>query len=154
MIQCREELRKEIGKITPIVGRCYIQKIYSSSTLICLSARFLGKGHFLYLGRGHGVEGFWVDDKRVPVELRRSDRFLEYLRKYLSSSEMLDIFQVLNDRCLQIVYRAYGHENSFIFFWKGRKLYFLNYFFDDNHKKFYLMKSWGNKKKPLKKKYS
>ena len=71
--------------------------------------------------------------------------FLEYLRKHLGATELLGISQVFNDRCIQMIYRKYGYENSFLFFWKGRRLYFLNYFFDDRDKKFYLMKSWQGK---------
>ena len=146
MIQYQKELVSNIKKVIPLQSSCYIQKIYSSSTLVCLSARLRGKTWFFYLGRGNGVEGFWVADERIPAELRRTDSFLEYLRKHLSSTELLNIIQVFNDRCLHIIYRKYGYEqNSFIFFWKGRKLYFLNYFFDDKNKKFCLMKSWQKK---------
>ena len=146
MIQYQKELVNNIKKIVPFDGHCYLQKIYSSSALICLVARFKGRTRFLYLGRGNGIEGFWVADEKIPSELRRIDRFLEYIRKHLGSTELLNIFQVFNDRCLQIVYRKYGYENSFLFFWKGRKLYFLNYFFDNGQQKFYLMKSWHGKK--------
>ena len=146
MIQYQRELLSHIKKIIPFQGPCYIQKIYTSSTLVCLAARFKGQTRFLYLGRGHGVEGFWVASDRLSVELRGTDRFLEYLRKYLSSTELLNISQVFNDRCLHIVYRKYGYEkNSFIFFWKGRKLYFLNYFFNERSKQFCLMRSWKKK---------
>ena len=146
MIQYQAEMRRQIERIYPFEGHCYIQKIYSSSTLICLSARFKGETLFLHIGRGSGVEGFWVAKEKIPTELRAVDRFLEYLRKHLGSSELLGIYQVFKDRCLQIVYQKYGRKNSFIFFWKGRRLYFLNYFFDSKGKKFNLMKSWGDKK--------
>ena len=145
MIQYQRELSDNIQKVAQFRGHCYLQKIYSSSTLICLAARFRGVTQFFYFGRGHGVEGFWVADKNIPAKLRRIDRFLEYLRKHLGGTELLNIAQIFNDRCIQIDYRRYGHENSFLFFWKGRKLYFLNYFFDNKSKMFCLMRSWREK---------
>ena len=145
MIQYSQEFTNNIKEVVSFKGSCFLQKIYSSSRLICLVARFRGKTRFLYLGRGCGVEGFWVADKKIPVELRRIDRFLEYLRKYLCSMELLRIKQVFYDRCLHLIYRRYGQESSFIFFWKGRRLYFVNYFFDTKIDKFCIMKSWSGK---------
>ena len=145
IIQYSKEFTESVNALNSFKGYKFFQKIYSSSTLVCLSIRLKGHTQYLYLGRGCGVEGVWLCDKKVPVELRKIDRFLEYLRKYLSSAELLDISQVFNDRCLKIVYRRFGKKNAFLFFWKGRTLYFLNYFFDLNKNSFYLMKSWEGK---------
>ena len=145
MIQYQQELSQNIQKINALRGNCYLQKIYSTSSVICISCRSREKTSFFYLGRGNGIEGLWVSGEKVSPELRRIDRFLEYLRKHLGGAELLGATQIFNDRCLQLSYRKFGHENLFLFFWRGRKLYFLNYFFDHKLKKICLMKSWQGK---------
>ena len=129
MIQYQMELAENVEKLRLLSGICYFQKIYSSSKLVCLSARFRGCTQYLYLGRGHGIEGFWVADKKIPAELRRVDRFLEYLRKYLSSTELVSISQVFSDRCIKMIYRRYGKEKRFHIFLERKKPLFFKLLF-------------------------
>ena len=145
MIQYSKELSENIQKVQSFNEYCYLQKIYSSATLICLTARFRKRTQYLYLGRGSGVEGFWLADEKIPTGLRRIDRFLEYLRKHLTSVLLIKVSQIFSDRCIRINYRKHGFDNSFVFFWKGRTLYFLNHYYDISAKGFYLMKSWDGK---------
>ena len=146
MIQDSKQMAANIQHLIPLKGTCYLQKIHSSSRLLSLAIRLPGQTRYLYLGRGHGTEGLWITSQPIPPQLRRVDHWVEYLRKHLGSAQLLHLQQVLGDRCLHLHYRKYGYENSFIFFWRGRSLYFLNHFFEPKSQKFFLMTSWEGKK--------
>ena len=111
-------------------GDGQLQKIYSSSRYISLSLRSGGRTVFLFFGRGKGYEGFWIGEKQIPSFLRKKDRFLEYLRKYLPGSRLLGIEMDQDDRIIYINYQKLGKQNRLGFFYYGRKLFFANYFFD------------------------
>ncbi len=90
MIQYYRDLESQVKAIQSegLTGG-QIQKIYSTSQLVSLSIRIPGKTWSLYLGRGSGIEGFWLGDSPPPSHLRRKDNFLEYLRRHLSSCTFL-----------------------------------------------------------------
>lgn len=122
-----------------------IQKIYSSATVIDISIRFAGLTQHLYLGRGAGVEGLWASENRIPSDLRKIDKFLEYLRRYLSGCTFQKIEIDALDRCVAIHYGRSGKLCTFLVFYSGRDLYFANIFYEDKTKKMLLFKSWENK---------
>lgn len=122
-----------------------IQKIYSSATTIDISIRFPGNTQHLYIGRGGGVEGVWAGQLRIPSQLRKIDKFLEYLRSYLSGCTFQKLEMDSFDRCLAIKYGRHGKLCSLLLFYAGRDLYFANHYFDDKSQKMLLFKSWENK---------
>ena len=121
-----------------------IQKIYSSATTIDIAIRFPGKTQHLYIGRGAGTEGLWISEKRIPSELRKIDKFLEYLRRYLSGCTFQGLELDESDRCVKIKYGRAGKLCSLLLFYAGRDLYFENCFFDDKSGEMMLFKSWKN----------
>lgn len=122
-----------------------IQKIYSSATTIDIAIRFPGNTQHLYIGRGAGIEGIWASNNRIPSNLRKIDKFLEYLRRYLSgfTYQKLEIDSL--DRCVAIKYGRSGKLCSFLIFYAGRDLYFANIYLDDKSQKMMVFKSWENK---------
>ncbi len=122
-----------------------IQKIYSTAYYICLSIRRRGETFCLYFGRGGGHEGIWFGDNPPVSELRQKDAFLEYLRRYLSSCTMLDLKIDQSDRIVSLEYQKYGVKNSFLWFWKGRKLYFIHHFKETPEAPMKLLLSWHGK---------
>ena len=86
MIQNLTTIKDQIDKLNMIIGdKAQIQKIYSTSIFFVLSLRIPGQTLYLYCGRGAGYEGiYWSDSPPAPI-LRKKDKFIEYLRKYLSS---------------------------------------------------------------------
>lgn len=143
MIQTYNDILQEIQYFKDIFnGSSQIQKIYSSSCYISLQVRLPGKNHFLVLGRGHGHEGLWNSDKQIISFLRKRDRFLEYLRKYLSASILCNIEIDEKDRIFKIDYRRYGQKNTMMFFYCGRELYFANRYFNEKKLTRELFCSW------------
>lgn len=142
MIQTYSTLQKQISSFSELIDEnTYIQKIYSSSFFVCLNLRKPGQSLFLYLGRGKSYEGMWKGEKNIPSKLRKRDRFLEYLRKYLSSCKLLSIEIDDQDRIIKLSYQKWGKRNSLYLFYKGRELFFMHdYFVED---KAHLTKSWG-----------
>lgn len=123
----------------------FIQKIYSSSYFLCLTIRLIGKSKFLYIGRGSGNEGLWFSDLRVESFLRKRDKFLEYLRKHLSSTSFNSISYDTDDRIFSLNYDKWGRVNRFYFFYNARNLYFANLFYDVKSGDMKLFKSWTMK---------
>jgi predicted ribosome quality control (RQC) complex YloA/Tae2 family protein len=122
-----------------------IQKLYSTAFYISLSIRAPGKTWHLYFGRGSGKEGLWLHNSPPPSALRRKDTFLEYLRRHLSSCSFLDVSLDVHDRIAKLTYQKFGQEQSFLWFWKGRKLYFIHYYQDEPEVPFKLLLSWRGK---------
>ena len=127
----------------------YIQKIYSSSYYLCFSLRYQGKTQYLYLGRGAGQEGIWLSDHRVESFLRKRDKFLEYIRKHLSSTSFAGIEVDELDRIVQLKYFKWGRINRFYFFYNARNLYFANHFYDDKSGHMKLYRSWTMKNESI-----
>jgi predicted ribosome quality control (RQC) complex YloA/Tae2 family protein len=143
MIQTYNDIDQEIQNFRKkFKDYAQIQKIFSSSHFISLQIRLPGKSLYLYFGRGHNYEGFWLGEKQIESALRKRDQFLEYMRRYLSASVLLDLAIDEKDRIIKIDYGRYGHTNSFFLFYCGRELYFANIFFDDKTRRFQTFCSW------------
>ncbi len=146
MIQYYLDLEKQVKTIKETrLSQGQIQKIYSTAFFISVAIRTPGKTWHLYLGRGSGQEGIWLHDAAPPSELRRKDTFLEYLRRHLSSCSLIDVDLDKNDRILSLKYQKFGQIQSFLLFWKARKLYFLHHYQDAPEAPFKLLLSWRGK---------
>ncbi len=146
MIQSHQQLINQTQSIPYESGESiYIQKIYSSSYYLCFSLRYQGKTTFLYLGRGAGHEGVWLSEHRVESFLRKRDKFLEYIRKHLSSTSFAGIEVDELDRIVLLKYHKWGRVNKFYFFYNARNLYFANYFYDEKASEMRLYRSWTMK---------
>jgi predicted ribosome quality control (RQC) complex YloA/Tae2 family protein len=146
MIQYYLDLEKQVKNIREMsLSQGQIQKIYSTAYYVSLSLRARGKTWHLYLGRGGGFEGVWLHDSAPPSILRRKDNFLEYLRRHISSCSFLEISIDKFDRILKLDYMKFGEIQSFLCFWKGRKLYFLHYYMDQPESPHKLLLSWRGK---------
>lgn len=104
-----------------------------------------GKTWYLYLGRGHGKEGVWISEKKPESFLRKRDRYLEYLRKHLESSQFKQLILDDQDRIISLEYFKWGHINKFFIFYNARNLYFCHHYFDPNSHLFKCFKSWTMK---------
>ncbi len=104
--------------------------------------RFPGKTKYLYLGRGSGKEGIWIDEVKPEPFLRKQDKFLEYFRKHLGSSSFRGVEVDSKDRIFSINYAKWGRINRFLIFYKARNLYFANHFYDEKKKDMLLFRSW------------
>ena len=143
MIQTYNDILQEIQYFQAIFnGSSQIQKIYSSSYYISIQVRLPGRNHFLMLGRGHGHEGIWNNEKQIISFLRKRDRFLEYLRKFLSASILCNIEIDEKDRIFKLDYRRFGQKHTMMFFYCGRELYFANRFFNEKKISRELFCSW------------
>ncbi len=143
MIQTYNDIAQEIQNFRKKFGEyAQIQKIYSSSQFISLQIRLPGKSFYLYFGRGHQFEGFWLGEKQIESALRKRDQFLEYFRRYLSASVLLNLQLDSKDRITKIDYGRFGHTNRMFLFYKGRELYFANIYFDEKIKRFKTFCSW------------
>lgn len=143
MIQYYKNLESQVSKInfeSPPGGQ--IQKIYSTSNLISLAIRSPGKTNHVYFGRGSGTEGVWISSSAPKSVLRRKDTFLEYLRRHLSSCTFLGLELDPSDRIVNLRYQKYGQEESFLWFWMSRKLYFIHYFHEAPGSPAKLLLSW------------
>ena len=137
MIQKQFELKHSVQHYNNNVhgdkgGTGQIQKMYSTAHLICLVVRYPGKTHYLYLGRGNNYEGVWEGTRTPPTVLRIRDRYLEYLRKYLTGRRLVEPVVDSKDRILILPYHGRGRISYLLLFFKGRSLYFLNLHYDDN----------------------
>lgn len=143
MIQTYNDISQEIQYFQSIFNApAQIQKIYSSSYFISIQIRLPGKNHFLVLGRGHGYEGLWNAEKQIESFLRKRDRYLEYLRKFLSSSVLQSVELDESDRIVRIVYRRMGQRHVMLFFFCGRELYFVNRFLNEKKNTRDIFYSW------------
>lgn len=117
-----------------------IQKIYSSTRYISFFLYRAGSSLNLFLGRGQGHEGIWFSKNKIDKTIRVRDYLLEYLRKHLVSTFLLDISLDQRDRVVVFSYLKYQKINYFMYFYSGRNVYFLNYF--NNGEEFQLYLSW------------
>lgn len=146
MIQYYLDLEKQVKNIREIsLSQGQIQKIYSTAYYLSFSLRARGKTWQIYFGRGGGHEGVWLYDVPPPSELRRKDNFLEYLRRHISSCSFYELSLDKYDRIVKLDYLKFGELQSFLWFWKGRKLYFLHYYQDQPETSFKLLLSWRGK---------
>ena len=146
MIQYYLDLEKQVKNIKEkALSQGQIQKLYSTAYYISLSIRAPGKTWHLFFGRGSGFEGVWLHDSPPPSVLRRKDNFLEYLRRHLSSCSFLDVTLDRFDRIVKLTYQKFGKEQSFLWFWRGRKLYFLHHYMERPETPFKILLSWRNK---------
>jgi predicted ribosome quality control (RQC) complex YloA/Tae2 family protein len=146
MIQYYLDLQKQVKAIHGHqLEYGQIQKIYSTSFFISFSIRAPGKTWHLFVGRGASQEGVWLHHEAPPSVLRRKDTFLEYLRKHISSCSFVSLELDQHDRILKFNYQKYGQLQSFLFFWKARKLYFLHYYQEVPEAPFKLLLSWRGK---------
>jgi predicted ribosome quality control (RQC) complex YloA/Tae2 family protein len=146
MIQYYLDLEKQLKNIKEkSLSQGQIQKIYSTAFYVSFTLRARGKTWHLYLGRGGGHEGIWLHDTAPPSALRRKDNFLEYLRRHVTSCSFQDLSLDSYDRIIRLDYLKFGELQSFLFFWKGRKLYFLHHYQDRPEGEFKLLLSWRGK---------
>lgn len=146
MVQYYLDLKKQIQNIKEVsLSQGQIQKIYSTAFYISLAIRAPGKTWHLYFGRGGGYEGVWIHNQAPPSEIRRKDNFLEYFRKHLSSCSFLNLDIDPYDRIVKLDYQKYGNIQSFLWFWKGRKLYFAHSYQEGPGLPFKLFLSWRPK---------
>lgn len=151
MIQYYRDLEIQVKKVNENnLSNGQIQKIYSTAFFISISVRTPGKTWAIYLGRGAGHEGVWLGEEVPSKDIRQKDRYLEYLRKYLISCSFIDLELDTQDRIIALHYQKYASLNSFLFFWKARKLYFLHYFREQPSSGYKLMTSWSGKTISLK----
>jgi predicted ribosome quality control (RQC) complex YloA/Tae2 family protein len=146
MIQFYSDLKNQVKEIKDKnLSGGQIQKIYSTAFYISMGIRTPGKTWWLYIGRGGGYEGLWIDDSPPPSEIRRKDTFLEYLRRHISSCGFLGVSLDQADRIIRIDYQKYGSRQSLLMFWKARQTYFLHYYQEEFQKEYKLLLSWMGK---------
>ncbi len=145
MIQTYDHIEAQIRLInSQIEGDVFIQKIYSSSRYISIALRFKGKTKYFYFGRGHGYEGIWLSDKQIPSFLRKRDRFLEYLRKHISSSRLISVEADEKDRIFAINYHKWGRVNKIFIFYRARNCFFVHSYFDEKEASMKVFRSWDS----------
>ena len=143
MIQYYRDLQSQVKAISDSsLAGGQIQKIYSTAFFVSFTVRIPGKTQSIYIGRGSGMEGLWVDDDGPPAALRRKDVFLEYLRRHLSSCTFLGVELDKNDRIVKLDYQKYGRRQSLCILWKARKVYFLHYYREAPEGQMKLLMSW------------
>lgn len=148
MIQNYNEMHKRVNLYnesifvnTENVEYGQIQKLYSTHQYLALQTRFRGKTRVIFLGRGGGHEGLWVEDKLPHSKLRIRDRFLEYLRSHIKAYRVSEIILDPNDRILTIPIYKNNMRDLITLFYKGRDLYFSHiHQLDHRHYKIFL--SW------------
>jgi predicted ribosome quality control (RQC) complex YloA/Tae2 family protein len=146
MIQYYRDLEAQVKAIQDAsLAGGQIQKIYSTAFFISLSVRIPGKTWSLFLGRGSGMEGVWLDDVIPPSQLRRKDNFLEYLRRHLSSCTFIGLTLDQHDRIVKLDYQKFGMKQSLLLFWKARKVYFVHAYRESPEAQMKLLMSWKNR---------
>ncbi len=133
MIQTYKQIKDFVNRFNNSTKGQYglVQKLYSTPHLICIILRFKGENRFLFLGRGNHFEGVWEYSGPPPSEFRVRGRFLEYLRKHLIGARVGNLKFIDSDRILIIPYFHKKNKNLFSLFWKGRTLYFLNIYLEN-----------------------
>ncbi len=104
--------------------------------------RSVGKTYYLYIGRGSGFEGLWLSEEKPESFLRKRDTFLEYIRKFLSATQFIELEVDSQDRIVLLKYQKWRVENTLALFYKGRRLYFSHHFFNSKTKTMQTLKSW------------
>jgi predicted ribosome quality control (RQC) complex YloA/Tae2 family protein len=146
MIQYYLDLEKQVKNIKEkSLQNGQIQKIYSTAFYISFAVRSPGKTWYLYFGRGGGHEGVWLGESPPPSGTRRKDTFLEYLRSHLSACTFVGLTLDSSDRIVGLEYRKFGEKQSLLWFWRGRKLYFLHHYQERPEGSFKLLLSWRGK---------
>lgn len=146
MIQYYLDLETQVKNIKEkALSQGQIQKIYSTAYYISFSIRAPGKTWHVYFGRGSGFEGVWLHNTPPPSEIRRRDNFLEYFRRHMSACSFLDLELDVHDRIVKMTYQKYGEVQSFLWFWKARKLYFIHHYQEKPEAPFKLLLSWRGK---------
>lgn len=102
----------------------HVQKIYSTSYYISLQVRVRGKSIYILIGRGGGHEGVFLISSNPKSEIRKRDKWLEWLRKYVSGSLLLDIEVDSHDRAIGLVIQRGGIRERVYVSWIGRESYF------------------------------
>jgi len=141
MIQSYLQLKESISHFKSTLEReqGQIQKIYSDAHFVSLTTRYKGRTLYLYLGRGKGYEGFWIKKKPIPSEIRKKDRFLDYLRKHLRGHR---ITKIEIDDFERIIWIHLKNENCLGLYWRGRLCYFAHV---NSEKE--VFRSWSGKDK-------
>jgi len=143
MIQYYRDLESQVKTIHEAhLAGGQIQKIYSTAFFVSLSVRIPGKTWSLFLGRGSGMEGIWLDDVTPPSVLRRKDIFLEYLRRHLSSCAFIGVELDRHDRIIKLDYQKFGMKQSLLLFWKARKVYFIHTYRETPEGQLKILMSW------------
>lgn len=146
MIQYYRDLESQVKTIHDAhLAGGQIQKIYSTSFFISISVRIPGKTWSIFLGRGSGMEGIWLDDITPPSVLRKKDIFLEYLRRHLSSCSFIGAELDRHDRIIKLDYQKFGMKQSLLLFWKARKVYFVHSYRESPEGQLKLLLSWKNR---------
>ncbi len=146
MIQYYRDLESQVKTIQKAdLSGGQIQKLYSTAYFVSLSVRVPGKTQVIYLGRGSGIEGVWLDEITPPSILRRKDIFLEYLRRHLSSCTFLGMEIDPHDRIIKLDYQKFGMKQSLLLFWKSRKLYFVHAYRESPEGVMKILMSWKNR---------
>jgi predicted ribosome quality control (RQC) complex YloA/Tae2 family protein len=146
MIQYYRDLESQVKTIsdTHLAGG-QIQKIYSTAFFISFSVRIPGKTWSIFLGRGSGMEGIWLDDITPPSALRKKDNFLEYLRRHLTSCTFVGAELDRHDRIVKLDYQKFGMKQSLLLFWKARKVYFVHAYRESPESQLKLLMSWKHR---------
>ncbi|MES2528480.1 MAG: hypothetical protein V4598_15460 [Bdellovibrionota bacterium] len=146
MIQYYRDLESQVKTIQKAdLDGGQIQKLYSTAYFVSLSVRVPGKTKVIFLGRGSGIEGVWLDEITPPSILRRKDNFLEYLRRHLSSCTFLGMEMDRYDRIIKLDYQKYGMKQSLLLFWKSRKVYFVHSYRETPEGQIKILMSWKNR---------
>lgn len=99
------------------------------------------------MGRGSNYQGLWEGEFKPPKEFRIKDSFLEYLRKNIENSNILDFEIDEGDRVIYIPYYKGNKVNCFSFFWKGKDLVFSNLYSEKGN--YYVFNSWIGKNQKI-----
>lgn len=125
MISRHPQIRQQVEALRALAGAPgQVQKIYSTSRLLCLQLRFPGRSVYLYVGRGGGHEGIWTGMEPPPASLRLRDVWLEWCRKNLTGSLFQAVELDPGDRAVRLVFRQGGEAATWYVFWAGRTSYF------------------------------
>jgi hypothetical protein len=130
-----------------------IQKIYATPYYLAISVRTPGKTYWILQGRGQGHEGLWMTPTPPPSAWRVNDRLLEFYRKRLSSSSLIDLRLDANDRLIHWDYQKWGALNTLSYYWQGRLSYLGACYWDTDRQGFKLYFSWDNKSMLVKSTY-
>ncbi len=119
-----------------------IQKLYATPWVIAISVRAPGKTYWIYQGRGQGWEGIWLQETQPPSAWRVVDRLIEFYRKRLSASSLVDIRLDPLDRLVHMDYQKWGATNTLSYYWQGRLAYLGCCYFDPDKQAFKIFLSW------------
>lgn len=146
MISTYKDIQIKVNTFNDLFDQsAQIQKIYSSSYYISLQIRIPGESKYVLVGRGHNYEGLWLSDTQVPSEIRKKDRFLEYLRKHVAGCGLLGFEMDSLDRGFCIKFSKWRRECELYIFYSGREMYFQTKIWSNKINEFEYFKSWRGK---------